>query len=213
MNLLITRVKHIRNSLDLNQTDFAKRLGLTQTAYSMIETEVRPLSDRHIKIISSEFNVNESWLRTGSGEMYSTSPYEKEFMKIFDNLTLDSQDYLVTMARELVTTQEKLLKKGLEQLQPNIVKDNDATRIAELNGLTPEQQKEINAKLEIYKHELEIEAKQTEKSSTDSEITNIKQTEISEDNNDEDIQTFKIASRNGPSELRLSKEQRRELIT
>ena len=38
-----------------------------------------------------------------------------------------------------------------------------------------------------------------------------KHTEISEDNG-ENIQTFKIASRNGQSELRLSKEQRRELI-
>lgn len=107
---MVKRVKDIRKSLGLNQTEFAKHLGLTQTAYSMIENGNRPLSDKYIKVICSEFGVNENWIRTGSGEIFSTSPYEKEFMNIFENLTTESQDYLLKMAKGLLNTQEKLLQ-------------------------------------------------------------------------------------------------------
>lgn len=107
---MITRVKDIRKSLGLNQTNFAKHLGLTQTAYSMIENGNRPLSDKYIKVICSEFGVNENWIRTGSGNIYLSSPYEKELINIFENLTPESQDYLLKMAKELLDTQEKLLK-------------------------------------------------------------------------------------------------------
>ncbi len=79
---MIQRLKEIRKVLGYNQTDFAKHLGITQTAYSMIENGNRPLADKYIKVICSSFNVNESWL---------------------------TQQYLLLMAKELLHTQEKLL--------------------------------------------------------------------------------------------------------
>lgn len=106
-----TRLKELRKSLALNQTEFAERLGITQTSYSMIEGGARPLLNRHIKVICSEFNVNENWLKNGLGEMYLSSPLEKEFIEILDSLTIDSQEYLVKMAKELLNTEEKLLSK------------------------------------------------------------------------------------------------------
>ena len=36
---MIHRLKEVRKELGMNQTEFAKYLGITQTAYSMIETE------------------------------------------------------------------------------------------------------------------------------------------------------------------------------
>lgn len=102
---MLKRIKHVRKSLGLNQTKFAKHLGLTQTSYSMIENGKRSLSDKHIKIIISEFGVNENWLRTGLGDMFLSSPYQKEFMNIFEKLTPESQVYLLKMARELLEMQ------------------------------------------------------------------------------------------------------------
>ena len=107
--ILIERLRELRKTLKLNQTNFAKRLGMTQTAYSMIENGNNPLSDRHIKVICSSFNVNENWLRTGEGDLFSSSPYEKEFTEIFGNLAPATQQYLLLMAKELLNTQEKLL--------------------------------------------------------------------------------------------------------
>ncbi len=103
------RLKEIRKTLGLNQTDFAKHLGITQTAYSMIENGNRPLAEKYIKVICSVFHVNEFWLKTGTGEMFLSSPYEKEFTEIFSRLTPVTQQYLLLMARELLKTQQKLL--------------------------------------------------------------------------------------------------------
>lgn len=103
------RLKEIRKVLGYNQTDFAKHLGITQTAYSMIENGNRPLADKYIKVICSTFNVNETWFCTGQGEMFLSSPYEKEFIQIFGHLAPETQQYLLLMAKELLHTQEKLL--------------------------------------------------------------------------------------------------------
>lgn len=111
---MIERLKQLRKVLKINQTDFAKQLGITQTAYSMIENGNNPLSDRYIKVICSVFNVNEAWLRIGEGDMFFSSPYEKEFTEIFGNLAPATQQYLLLMAKELLNTQEKLLHPDAE---------------------------------------------------------------------------------------------------
>lgn len=103
------RLKQLRKKLKINQTNFAKQLGITQTAYSMIENGNNPLADRYIKVICSVFNVNETWLRTGEGEMFLFSPYQKEFTEIFSNLAPGTQRYLLLMAKELLNTQNELL--------------------------------------------------------------------------------------------------------
>ena len=106
------RLKKVRKSLGLNQTEFASHLGITQTAYSMIENGYRPLADKYVKVICSEFNVNENWMRTGEGEMFLASPYEKEFTEIFGNLAPETQQYLLLMAKELLNTQRKLINNS-----------------------------------------------------------------------------------------------------
>lgn len=108
-NFMIHRLKEVRKTLGLNQTDFAKYLGITQTAYSMIENGNRPLAEKYIKVICSIFHVNENWFLTGSGAMFLSSPYEKEFSEIFSHLMPVTQQYLLLMARELLHTQQKLL--------------------------------------------------------------------------------------------------------
>jgi len=105
-----TRIKTIRKTLGLNQTDFAKQIGLTQTSLTMIENGKRNLTDKNIKIISSTYNINEQWIRTGEGDIFNSSPYEKEFLEIFDNLNPITQQYLLKMAKELLVTQNKLLE-------------------------------------------------------------------------------------------------------
>lgn len=104
-----SRIKQIRGALGLNQTEFAKQLGLSQSTLAMIEVGKRNFSDKHIKIICSTFNINENWLRTGQGEMFSSSLYEKELIEVFDNLAPETQQYLIFMAKELLNTQQKLL--------------------------------------------------------------------------------------------------------
>jgi transcriptional regulator with XRE-family HTH domain len=106
------RLKLIRKKLGLNQTEFAGRLGLRQTALSMVEVGATPLTDKNVKLICAAFNVNEGWLRTGRGEMFGSSPYVKELLDIFERLTPDTQDFLMEMARKLLEYQEKTTVGG-----------------------------------------------------------------------------------------------------
>ena len=108
---LYQRIKEIRNALHMNQMEFSKRLGLSQSSLAMIEVGKRKFSDKHIKIICSEFHVNEKWLRTGEGEMFLVSCYDKEFIDIFEKLLPESQYFLVKIAKDLLVTQNKLVKE------------------------------------------------------------------------------------------------------
>ena len=110
-NAMHHRIKAVRKALKLNQLEFAKRIGLSQTALSMIEMGHNPATNKNIKLVCVTFNVNEQWLRTGAGEMFCDSPHEREFREIFSGLTLKTQQYLLLMARELLNLQKKLLDK------------------------------------------------------------------------------------------------------
>ncbi|MDR1579818.1 MAG: helix-turn-helix transcriptional regulator [Synergistaceae bacterium] len=108
------RIREARKSLGLNQEDFARQIGLTQTSLSMIEMGNNKVTDKNVKLICVTFNVNEQWLRTGRGPMFNASPYVKEISDIMENLTPETQQYLFLMAKELLNVQEKLLS-GLNE--------------------------------------------------------------------------------------------------
>jgi transcriptional regulator with XRE-family HTH domain len=104
----LDRIRLIRKTLHLKQDAFAKQIGLTQTAMSMIEGGKTALTEKNIKLICVTFNINEQWLRTGKGEMFGTaSPYAKELIDIFEKLTPGTQEFVLDMARNLLKTQEK----------------------------------------------------------------------------------------------------------
>lgn len=65
------RFLKIRISLNMKQCDFAKEIKTTQGHVSDIENKRKSVSDRIIEILRLKFNINETWLRTGEGEMFS----------------------------------------------------------------------------------------------------------------------------------------------
>ena len=101
------RILAIRKALQLNQAEFAKRLGLKRTTLSMIEVGDNTLTDKNIRLICMVFNVNEQWLRNGKGDMFIASPYETEFFEIYQNLIPETQKALLRLAKDLLATQKK----------------------------------------------------------------------------------------------------------
>lgn len=63
------RIKELRKSLGLTLEKFGERLGVGKTAISKLEKGERNLTDQMFKSICREFNVNEEWLRDGTGDM------------------------------------------------------------------------------------------------------------------------------------------------
>jgi len=78
----------------------------------MIENGIRPLSDKYVRVICITFNVSEHYLLTGEGEMFQSSPYEKELLTLYGKLVPETQEYLLVIAKELLKIQQKLLHEG-----------------------------------------------------------------------------------------------------
>lgn len=89
---MYNRISLIRKNAGMTQDKLAEVLGLTKNFISLIETGKRDPSDRTIKDICREFNVNEEWLRTGKGEMFIDVSREVEIAKFTKNLLLEESD-------------------------------------------------------------------------------------------------------------------------
>lgn len=73
-----------KDHLRVSQAEFAQVIGMKQTSVSTFERNGASVSDQIVKSICMAFSVNESWLRTGEGEMleqpetFSLDQYLKE---------------------------------------------------------------------------------------------------------------------------------------
>lgn len=64
----------MRKSLDLTQQEFADRLNIKRNTVATYETGKSNPSDAAVVLICKTFNVSETWLRTGDGDMFVPSP-------------------------------------------------------------------------------------------------------------------------------------------
>lgn len=81
------KIKQIRNSLQLTQNEFCSKIGISRSALTKLEAGITEPAGTTIMMIVKEFNVNESWLRTGEGEMFRRITPEEELAKWFADLS------------------------------------------------------------------------------------------------------------------------------
>lgn len=120
MDTISARIAAVIKASDLTKTAFAERLNVSQSFVSRLAVGASVPSDRTIADICREFNVNEHWLRTGEGEMFSTLSREEEITKFAMEIIRDpdsefQRQLLTTMAR-LEPAQWKLMEQMLDQL-------------------------------------------------------------------------------------------------
>ena len=94
------RIRQVRKDNGLTQDEFASRLGLKRNSIAMIEAG-RATSDQTIFAICREFGVNETWLRTGVGEMKASKSRGEEMAEMVKNLMADSPE---SFRSALITT-------------------------------------------------------------------------------------------------------------
>lgn len=80
------RVKHLRKVLNLSQKDFGDVLGLRPNTISSIETGKNTLTEQNLKMICGAFQINENWLRNGTGEMYRKPPEIDELTRVVNEI-------------------------------------------------------------------------------------------------------------------------------
>lgn len=67
--MISERIKTIRTRFSMTQAELGQKIGKTAAYVNRIEKGKAEPSETFITSISSTLNINESWLRTGSGEM------------------------------------------------------------------------------------------------------------------------------------------------
>ena len=87
-----TRIKALRQALDLTQEQFASQIGLSRNYIAMIEIGQRDPSKRSISDICRVFGVDLIWLRTGAGEMFKPQTREEELAEIFARVQIEDDD-------------------------------------------------------------------------------------------------------------------------
>lgn len=97
------RIKKIRTSQEpyMSQEKFAQKINLTRQFVALLESGDREPSDRTISDICRVFGVNETWLRTGNGEMNSSKGREQEMAELVKSLFNDSPE---SFRSALITT-------------------------------------------------------------------------------------------------------------
>lgn len=86
------RIKELRKSLGLSQTEFGARLGIKQTTVAGYETGGRSPIDAVVSLICREFNVSEHWLRTGEGEMFVQLSRDEEIASFVGSVLAGEED-------------------------------------------------------------------------------------------------------------------------
>ena len=86
------RVKEIRKTLNMSAKDFGDKLNISHAAVSLIENGHRDVSNRVFADICRVFNVNETWLRSGEGEMFNPKDKEEEIAEIAADIFRNAEE-------------------------------------------------------------------------------------------------------------------------
>lgn len=80
------RVHELRKLLGLSMEKFGEKLGVGKVAISLIESGKNNLTERNVVLICETFNVNECWLRNGTGDIFRELTLEEEISSYLGKL-------------------------------------------------------------------------------------------------------------------------------
>ncbi|MBS4933078.1 MAG: helix-turn-helix transcriptional regulator [Clostridiales bacterium] len=125
------RIKKLRKTLDLTQQEFADRIGLKRNTIASYETRIdREPTGSAISLICREFNVNEEWLRNGTGEMFIEVSEDDEYTRAAASIAQNNDVEIMSLLVEywkLDDTSKEIFKNYLRNVSERIVSANPNT--------------------------------------------------------------------------------------
>lgn len=114
------RIKQIRLTLELSQEKFGEPIFLKKSGLSLIENGKNSVTEQVIHAICREYNVNETWLRTGEGEMFLESDRDELLAKftlsILEHTNEEYANRLVSALSKLDVEQWELIANMADAL-------------------------------------------------------------------------------------------------
>lgn len=114
METINDRIRTLRKSLGLSQTDFAAKLGCGRGAIKNIEelrTEARP---EFIDLLCRIYTVDPIWLETGEGEMFRKKSRQEQIADFVGKALADDSDDFV---RQTIAMLAALDEAGWQKLK------------------------------------------------------------------------------------------------
>ena len=117
------RIKQVRKTLTLTQIAFGEKICMSQGRLTAVEANKGNVTERTIKLVCSEFNVSEHWLRTGEGEMFLKLSRDDEIAAYVGRVLKDEsafyQQKLLHILTKLSPEQLTILEKYADFLLEN----------------------------------------------------------------------------------------------
>lgn len=121
MHSIGERIQVLRKSKKLTQAEFGKLFGVTHSHISSIERGKENPSEMFMLFIIEKLDVDEAWLRTGQGEMYSISNFDTRTdsgnMTKFEMMNKNLVDYL----RKIEGDELKIMVKIISYFQSSLI--------------------------------------------------------------------------------------------
>lgn len=152
--MLKDRIKLVRSNLPgkITQEQFARMIGTTRPAIASYETGAIIPKEHILKLICKEFQINETWLKDGIGEMHAYNDNNcLDEMKVISNLPADCQTLLNYYLAMELPFQHILLSIAKELKNNDIQKLYLHCRAPQLND---SDRKDILIKMQDYEAKL-----------------------------------------------------------
>lgn len=119
MESINNRISWVIEQSGLTRTAFAERINVSQQHVSRIAKNGTP-SDRTIADICREFNISETWLRTGEGDPNIQVDEDQEFQDVLTQIRLSDDDLIKRIIKAywyMSDEEKKVIKKLIERFQ------------------------------------------------------------------------------------------------
>jgi transcriptional regulator with XRE-family HTH domain len=108
------RILEVRKALKMSQTEFGKEIGVSRGVINNIDLNVVPAKPLLIQQICKAYNVNETWLTTGEGEMFIKQSRTDEIAQFVGRTLATTED---TFQKRLIAALSKLSVEEWEVLE------------------------------------------------------------------------------------------------
>ena len=119
------RVKQLRKTLDLTMEKFGDRLGVKKNSISQIESGKNSLTEQMIKSICREFDVDEEWLRNGTGSMFIERTRDEEIAKFIGTIQSVEDDSFMKKFISMLAKLDESEWVLLEKMALRLTKENE----------------------------------------------------------------------------------------
>ena len=108
------RIRAIRKTVKLSQTEFGVRLGVGLGVIRNLEAGLTTPSEAQIDLMCNVFTVNPEWLETGQGEMFRDLSREEKIAAFVGEALADETD---SFKRDLISLLASLDEAGWQKLR------------------------------------------------------------------------------------------------